>query len=52
VGRLEQLYYPASGLAKFEAGLDGVLQPVFENAELTIYRVDRLALTPALGALP
>jgi YYY domain-containing protein len=52
VGRLEQLYYPPSGLAKFEAGLDGVLQPVFENAELTIYRVEPLALTPALGALP
>jgi YYY domain-containing protein len=52
VGRLEQLYYPAYGLAKFRAGLDGVLQPVFENAELTIYRVDKLALTPALSALP
>jgi uncharacterized membrane protein len=52
VGRLEQLYYPASGLAKFEAGLGGVLQLVFENAELTIYRVDKLALNPALSALP
>ena len=52
VGRLEQLYYPAIGLAKFKSGLGGVLQPVFENAELTIYRVDRLALTPALRALP
>ncbi len=52
VGRLEELYYPKLGLMKFAAGLDGVLQPVFENAELTIYRVDKLALTPALGVLP
>jgi uncharacterized membrane protein len=52
VGRLEQLYYPNSGLVKFESGLGGVLQPVFENAELTIYRVDKPALTPALSALP
>jgi hypothetical protein len=39
-------------LQKFKDGLDGVLQPVFENEELTIYRVDKLALSPALGTLP
>jgi YYY domain-containing protein len=52
VGRLEQLYYSAPGLAKFQEGLDGVLQTVFQNAELTIYRVDKPALTPALATLP
>ena len=52
VGRLEQLYYSETGLTKFSAGLGGVLLPVFENAELTIYRVDRLVLTPALTAFP
>jgi uncharacterized membrane protein len=52
VGRLEELYYEGIGLQKFKDGLDGVLQPVFENEELTIYEVDKPALTPALGGLP
>jgi uncharacterized membrane protein len=52
VGRLEELYYPGIGLMKFESGLGGVLRPVFQNAELTIYEVDPLALNPALGSLP
>jgi uncharacterized membrane protein len=52
VGRLEELYYEGVGLQKFKDGLDGVLQPAFENEELTIYRVDKLALSPALGTLP
>ena len=52
VGRLEALYYPGPGLMKFSSGLDGVLEPVFENAELTIYRVDKPALTLALTTLP
>ncbi len=52
VGKLEGLYYPGPGLMKFSSGLDGVLEPVFENAELTIYRVNKLILTPALTTLP
>jgi YYY domain-containing protein len=52
VGQVESLYYPGPGLMKFRDGLDGVLQPVFENEELTIYRVDKLALNPALAELP
>jgi uncharacterized membrane protein len=39
VGRLERLYYPQTGLAKFETGLGGALEVAFENEELTIYRV-------------
>jgi len=52
VGQLEKLYYEGIGLQKFEDGMDGVLQPVFKNEELTIYWVDKLALSPALGTLP
>ena len=40
VGELERLYYPKSGLAKFEAGLDGALDRVYDNADVTIYRLE------------
>ena len=39
VGEVERLYYPKSGLAKFEAGLDGALDRVYDNAGVTIYRL-------------
>ena len=39
LGRVEQLYYPAAGLRKFESGLGGVLEVAYQNDELTIYRV-------------
>ena len=39
VGELERLYYPKSGLAKFEDGLDGALNRVYNNAGVTIYRL-------------
>jgi uncharacterized membrane protein len=52
VGGLERNYYPALGLAKFDSGLGGVLDVVFANGGLTIYRVDESALTPALAGLP
>jgi YYY domain-containing protein len=48
LGRVEQLYYPASGLRKFSNGLGEVLQIAYQNEELTIYRVDQVALAPGL----
>jgi YYY domain-containing protein len=39
VGQLERLYFPAEGLAKFDAGLGHVLEVAYRNPELTIYRV-------------
>ncbi len=49
VGQLERYYYSPDGIAKFEAGLDGSLDVVFQNDALTIYEVnpDRLASTLA-----
>jgi YYY domain-containing protein len=40
LGQLERYYYSSAGLAKFDSGLDGALQPVFQNDSLTIYEVD------------
>ena len=39
VGEVERLYYPESGLAKFEDGLGGALDRVYDNAGVTIYRL-------------
>ena len=39
VGKVEELYYPSEGLAKFESGLNGALQVVYSNPDLTIYWV-------------
>ena len=39
VGKLEQLYYPAEGLTKFDSGLNGALEMVYASADLTIYWV-------------
>jgi len=39
IGQLERLYYPAEGLAKFEDGLGGNLELVYENPQTRIYRV-------------
>ncbi len=42
VGPLERLYYQAAGLAKFERmAAEGMLHPVFDNGEVTIYQVTR-----------
>jgi uncharacterized membrane protein len=45
LGQLERYYYSPDGLAKLDAGLDGALEPVFQNQTLTIFEVqpDRLA---------
>jgi YYY domain-containing protein len=50
VGQLERYYYSPEGLAKFEAGLDGALQPAFQNDVLTIYEVTPEALEVPSGA--
>ncbi len=39
VGDLERAYYPEDGIAKFEDGLGGFLEPVYEGGRVTIYRV-------------
>ena len=41
VGNLEKLYYPSSGLIKFETGMSGLMEPVYESNEVTIYRVNQ-----------
>ncbi|HWC29863.1 MAG TPA: DUF2298 domain-containing protein [Dehalococcoidia bacterium] len=52
LGQTERLYYPAAGLRKFQNGLGGVLEVAFQNAQLTIYRVNPEALWPALANSP
>ncbi len=47
VGRVENLYYPAEGVAKFATGLDGTLDVAYQNADLTIYKVNETALAAA-----
>jgi uncharacterized membrane protein len=39
VGQVERLYYPSAGLLKFDSSLSDALEEVFQNAEVTIYRV-------------
>ena len=39
LGQVERLYYPADGIAKFEAGLAPFLRRVFETDYVTIYEV-------------
>ena len=52
VGQLERYYYSPGGLAKFESGLNGVLEVVFENGTLTIYQVLPEQLAGAFTVLP
>lgn len=39
VGGLERIYYTSEGLRKFEEAPDTVLEPIYRNASVTIYRV-------------
>jgi YYY domain-containing protein len=39
VGKMEELFFPAEGLAKIEDGLGGTLRLVFEQGETKIYEV-------------
>jgi YYY domain-containing protein len=39
VGQVEKLYFSEAGLIKFEDGLGGALEPVFQNETTTIYEV-------------
>ncbi len=39
VGQVERLYYNSVGLAKFDGGLNGALELVYENEEVRIFRV-------------
>ena len=39
VGKLESLYYPCEGLAKFDGGLSEHLERVYQNGEVSVYRV-------------
>ena len=49
VGQLERYYYSPDGIAKFETGLGGALEAVFQNATLTIYEVLPDQLASGLG---
>ena len=39
LGKVERLYYNPTGLAKFDTGLDGALEQVYENRDVRIFRV-------------
>ncbi len=39
LGKVERLYYDPVGLAKFDNGLDGALEQVYENRDVRIFRV-------------
>ena len=39
LGKVEHLYYDPLGLAKFDNGLDGALEQVYENRDVRIFRV-------------
>ena len=39
IGRVERLYYDPDGLTKFDNGLDGALEEVYENRDVRIFRV-------------
>ena len=43
LGRLERLYFPGPGLAKFDSGLSDRLTKVFENEDVSIYEVQEAA---------
>jgi len=50
LGQVERFYYPTAGLAKLEAGLEGVLHPVYSNPGLVIYEVQTDSLARAVAA--
>ena len=39
LGKVERLYYDQAGLAKFDTGLGGALEQVYENRDVQIFRV-------------
>ncbi len=39
VGKVERLYYDPNGLEKFDNGLDGALEKVYENSDVRIFLV-------------
>ena len=39
LGQVERLYYNPVGLAKFDTGLDGALEQVYENRDVRIFRL-------------
>ena len=39
LGKIERLYYDPTGLAKFDNGLDGALEQVYQNRDVRIFRV-------------
>ena len=41
VGELERLYYPAQGLAKFDADMANALEQVYSTDQVSIYRLSR-----------
>ena len=41
LGRVEQLYYPEEGMAKFDSGLGGMLRQVFQSGQTRVFEVVR-----------
>ena len=39
LGKVERLYYDPAGLAKFDTGLDGALEQVYQNRDVRIFRI-------------
>ena len=39
LGKVERLYYDPAGVSKFDTGLDGALEQVYENRDVRIFRV-------------
>ncbi len=48
VGQLERLYYPAEGFKKFEDGLGGRLEEIYQNSQVTIYELHHQMLDSPL----
>ena len=46
VGQLERLYYPPGGLAKFDADMVSVLDEVYKNDQVKIYKLRPLPTAP------
>tara|TARA_Y100001960_G_C14765661_1_gene876793 strand:- start:2401 stop:3528 length:1128 start_codon:yes stop_codon:yes gene_type:complete len=40
IGRLEKLYYSSEGLSKFQSEMKGVIEAVYSNKEVEIYKVN------------
>ena len=52
LGKVEQLYYPGTGLEHIEQGLGGMLRKVFEYGDTQIYEVEPNPLLASVARRP